>query len=97
MVGSLRSSLFSVLERLNLIYSFFCWIRILDRIRTVNGEKKQIMKIPIFLSSVLACEILNLSSVLGGLILDFLFPFLLFCYYSFLPPWLIIRIFPCKK
>ena len=40
MVGSLRSSLFSVLGRLSLIYSFFCWVRILDRIRTVNGEKK---------------------------------------------------------
>ena len=40
LVGSLRSALFSVLERLSLIYNFFCWIRILDRIRTVNGEKK---------------------------------------------------------
>ena len=40
LVGSLRSALFSVLERLSLIYNFSCWIRILDRIRTVNGEKK---------------------------------------------------------
>ena len=40
-------------------------------------KRKQIMKIQIFLSSVLAFEILNLNSALGGLILDFLFPFVL--------------------
>jgi len=40
-------------------------------------KRKQIMKIQIFLSSILAFEILNLNSVLGGLILDFLFPFVL--------------------
>lgn len=60
------------------------------------------MTSPIFLSSALASEILNnflwkQYSELGGFILDFLFPFLLFCDYSFLPPRLFIRFSPAKN
>lgn len=39
-MGSLRSSLFCVLERLGLMYSFFCWVGVLDIIRTASGEKE---------------------------------------------------------